>query len=143
MAGNPKKRMKKKLQNPNFGTRWCDRPEFVGMKKDTKDPLTVPPIYVFATPDGYYTIKEEVYCWRLAYHGKIRLACREAYGRDCRRAGQRGPNQKLAARIAVLKEQDAKGEIRLADGPWKQYGWPEEFPDYRYMPKAKDLYSDL
>lgn len=145
MAGNPYTRRREKAKkDPDFGTRWCDRPGFVGMSKGAMySDKSVPPVYVFATRDGYYTMKEEVYCWRMAFHGKQRLSCREAYGRDCRRAGQRGPTPKLAARIADLKADHAAGRIDLAKGPWAHYGWEEEFPDARWRHTPKGAYDDL
>ncbi len=115
----------------NYGFRWCDRPGYVGASKN----MIKPTPYLLCTTYGWISVKEEIYCWRVALHGKMRLSCREAYGRDFRREGNPSPTAKHWQRIAELKELHERGCIDIEKGPWSYYGIPEEFPDARYKPK--------
>ncbi len=135
MPGVPKHIKQARLaRNPHYGKRWCDRPGFVGESKNAK----VPTPYRLCNTYGWISVKEEVYCWRLAYHGLYRRACREAYGREYRRDGKRRPTDKHLLRIQELKEMDARGEISLSSGPWEYYGMEREFPETRTNPVGYD-----
>lgn len=91
-------------------------------------------VYFICTPHGPFTIYEEYYCWILAATGKHRLAGRMAYGRQ----RTKPTIQKEYLRIADLVDMDAKGVIRLADGPWKYYGYEIGDPSAILKPEIVD-----
>lgn len=93
---------------------------------------------VARTPFGLVTMREEIYCWRMALHGNQRRACREAYNRDCRNKGQRGPTPKLQYRIDALLVLHDRGAIDLKKGPWLHYKWARQIGGpCRYKPLPK------
>lgn len=91
----------------------------------------------FATPDwfvqtsyGDYTLRQEIFCWRYAWHGVGTRAYREAYtGRTLNRANQGAIKYlntlKIVKRIESLISQHHAGEIDLEAGPWEHYKIPE------------------
>ena len=135
MAGRKKRRERLERQSPNYGARWCDRPEFT--RPSVGSPETT--IYLLCTPHGYFTVYEEYVCWLAARGEDIAKAFRKVYWPFKRTGRQSVLTPKMKKRVQDLIEMGERGYIDLNSGPWKHFKIDIGNPEIMYKNMPKDF----